>query len=255
VAGYRLSDYLFQFRDLIRDPQALFVTDQSAYQYINEARAATSMLTGCCRRLILGQPEFGGQSTPNLAVPSGARPNSDPTSTFQTINGQERYPYIGFANNYLNQQYAGLRGICDVISVTVSWGGAVRPSLDWMPFEDFQAYCRSNQILVTNYPCAFTVFNDGEAGEVWLFPVPQNAEEMEWDTLCTAGPIWTDNDYDAIPDPFQNGVKYYAAARAYEQSGRFGSAQLMYQNFERSNGLRRGAVDRGKVSTRYPTYP
>ncbi len=246
-----LSKYLYEFRDLIRDPQGLYVPETSAVQYINEARSTTSLLTGCCRRLIVGQPEFGGVSTPDVAVPGGARPNSNPGSQFSTIQGQERYPYIGFANEYLNEQYPGMRGICDVVSVTVSWGGAVRPSLDWMPYEDFQAYCRSNQILVTNYPIVWTVYNDGEQGEVWMFPVPQDANEMEWDTLCTAGAIWTDSDYDAIPQPFQNGVKYYAAMRAYESQGRFGAAQLMRAQFEDSNGMRRGAVDRGKVPSRY----
>ena len=251
----QLSQYLTEVRDLIRDPQGLFVTEQSLIQYINEARAATSLLTGCCRRLISGTPPFGGSAQPDSLVPSGGMPNSDPNSAFATIAGQERYPYIGFGNAFLNQQFAGLRGICDVISVSVSWGGAVLPSLDWMPFEDFQAYCRSNIILVTNYPIVFTVFNDGEAGEVWMFPVPQQANVMEWDVLCTAGPIWTNNDFDAIPSPFHNGVKYYAAARAYESSQRFGSAQIMYQRFEDSNSLRRGAVDRGKVPMRYQSYP
>jgi hypothetical protein len=250
----RLSQYLSEFRDLIRDPQGIFVPQASAVQYINEARSTTSLLTSCCRRLILGQPEFGGQATPDVAVPGGARPNSNPGSQFQTVAGQERYPYIGFANDYLAEQYPGLRGICDVVEVTVSWGGAVRPSLDWMPFEDFQSYCRSNQVLVTNYPVVWTVYNDGEAGEIWMFPVPQSANEMEWDTLCTAGPIWTDSDYDAIPEPFQNGVKYYAAMRAYESQGRMGMADIMKSRFEDSNLLRRGAVDRGKVPQRYGTW-
>lgn len=250
----RLSDYINEFRGLIRDPQGLFVSDETATRYINEARAATSLLTGCCRRLIVGQPAFGAQATPDQAVPSGAQPDADPASTFATIAGQERYPYIGFANPYLNQQYAGLRGICDVVSVSGSWGGAVRPSLNWMPFEDFQAYCRSNVILVTNYPIVFTVFNDGEGGEIWLFPVPQQANEMEWDTLCTAGPIYNDDQFDAIPSPFHNGVKYYAAARAFEDSMRYGSAELMKARFEDSNMLRRGAVDRGKTPRHYGTW-
>ena len=250
----RLSKYLYEFRDLIRDPLGVFVTETSAVQYINEARSTTSLLTACCRRLIVGQPPFGAGAQPGSAVPSGAMPGSDPNGAFATIPGQERYPYIGFGNVFLNQQFAGLRGICDVISVTASWGGTVRPSLDWMPFEDFQAYCRSNQILVTNYPLVFSVYNDGEQGEVWLFPVPQSVNEMEWDVLCTAGPMFKDDDFDAIPEPFQNGVKYYAAMRAFESSGRYGSATLMRSQFEDSNGLRRGAVDRGKVPTRYPTY-
>lgn len=250
-----LQTYINEVQDLIRDQQGLFVSQQTLTSYINDARAATSLLTGCCRRLIVGVPPFGAQSTPGLAVPGGAMPGSNPNSTFSTITGQERYPYIGYGNNYLNQQYRGLRGICDVISVSGSWGGAVRPSLDWMPFEEFQAFCRSNIILVTNYPVVFSIYNDGEAGEVWLFPVPQSANEMEWDTFCTAGPIYTNDDFDAVPAPFRNGVKYYAAARAFEARGSYAASQLNYERFFDSNQLRRGAVDRGKVPTRYPTWP
>jgi hypothetical protein len=246
-----LSDYLRETRSLIRDAQGLFVSDTDLIQRINEARADISLMTGCVRRLITGQPPFGAGAQPGDAVPGGAMPGSDPNSTFATIAGQERYPYIGFGNLYLNQQFSGLRGICDVISVSVSWGGSVRPSLDWMPFEEFQAYCRSNQVLVTNYPVVFSVYNDGEAAEIFLFPVPQTANEMEWDTLCTAGAIFDDQHFDAVPDPFRSCVKYYAAARVFEDSGRYGAADLAFTRFESSAGMRRGAVDRGKVPGRY----
>jgi hypothetical protein len=250
-----LQTYIQDVQDLIRDQQGLFVSQQRLVHYINDGRAATSMLTGCCRRLIVGVSPFGASAVPGQAVPGGAMPGSTSASTFQTIPNQERYPYIGYGNNYLSQQFRGLRGICDVISVSGSWGGAVRPSLDWMPFEEFQAFCRSNIILVTNYPVVFSIYNDGEAGEVWLFPVPQSANEMEWDTFCTAGPIYSDDDFDAVPPPFRNGVKYYAAARAFEARGSFAASQLNYQRFEDSNMMRRGAVDRGKVPQRYQTWP
>lgn len=247
----QLSTYLNDFYTLIRDPQRLFVSTDTATGYINEARVQLSLLTDCVRRLIVGQPPFGAQAQPGSAVPGGAMPGSDPNSTFATITNQERYPYIGFGNTYLNKQFDGLRGIRDVISVSVSWGGAVRPSLDWMPWEDFQAYCRSNQILVTNYPTVFSVYNDGEAGEIWMFPVPQSANEMEWDTFCTVGPLYSNDDFDAIPKPWDDTVKYFAAGRAFEASYRYGAADLMYSRFEERNQLRRGAVDRGKVPTRY----
>lgn len=250
-----LQNYINLTRDLIRDQQGLFVSDNTLISYINDARAATSMLTACCRRLIVGVSPFGAQAQAGVAVPGGAMAGMPPSNTFQTIPNQERYPYIGYGNLYLNQQYRGLRGICDVISVSGSWGGAVRPSLDWMPFEEFQAFCRSNIILTTNYPVVFSIYNDGEAGEVWLFPVPQSANEMEWDCFCTAGPIYTNDDFDAVPEPFQNGVKYYAAARAFEARGSYAAAQLNYQRFEDSNQLRRGAVDRGKIPTHYPVWP
>lgn len=247
------SAYLADFRDLVRDQQGLFYQQPRATQYINEARRQVSLLTGCCRRLVKGVPAFGGASQPGLAVPMGAQPNSNPNSAFATINGQERYPYQGFANTFLKSQYSGLRGICDVVMVSASWGGAVLPALDWMPFEDFQAYARSNQIIVNSYPCVWTVYNDGEFGEVWLFPVPMDAQEMQWDCLCTVADIFSDEDFDAIPEPFRDGVKYYAAMRAYESSGRYAAGQLMKAQFEDMYLLRRGAVDRGKTPSFYPS--
>lgn len=246
-----LQSYIDDTRRLIRDQQGLFIDQQTLIGYINEARHETAHLTGCVRRLITGQSPFGASAVPGSFVPGGAMPGSTSASTFQTIANQERYPFIGFGNNYLNQQHRGLRSIIDVITVSVSWGGTSRPSLDWMPWEDFQAYLRSNQVLVTNYPSVFSIYNDGEAGEVWMYPTPQSASEMEWDTFCTPASIYTNDDFDALPDPFRSGVKFYAAARVFESTNRLGSSITMRGMFEQSNGLRRSAVDRGKVPSRY----
>jgi hypothetical protein len=249
-----LQNYIDDTRNLIRDQQGLFVDQTTLVGYINEARRQTSLLTDSVRRLITGQPPFGAQATPGSFVAGGAMPGSNPASTFQTIGGQERYPYVGFGNEYLKAQHRGLRSIRDVISVSVSWGGTSRPSLDWMPWEDFQAYLRSNQVLVTNYPSVFSIYNDGESAEVWLYPVPLSGSEMEWDTFCTCADLHDNNDFDAVPHPFRDGVKFYAAGRVYEGSGRFESAGVMFSRFEQSNQLRRGSVDRGKAPTRYPMY-
>jgi len=250
-----LQNYIDDTRRLIRDQQGLFVDQDTLIGYINEARRQVSLLTDCVQRLITGQAPYGATSQPGSFVPGGGTAGVAPFNTFQTIGGQERYPYIGFGDLYLNQQYRGLRGIRDVVTVSVSWGGTSRPALDWMPFEDFQAYLRSNQVLVTNYPSVFSIYNDGEAAEVWMYPIPLSASEMEWDTFCTCADIYTNDDFDAIPHPWRDGVKFYAAGRVYEGSMRFESAGVMFNRFEQTCMLRRGAVDRGKVPTRYPTYP
>lgn len=191
------------------------------------------------------------QSNPT-AIPGGMMPGSNPLSTFSTMPNVERYSFVGFANQYLNAQHRGLRGIHDVMQVAVSWGSAFRPALTWMPWEEFQAQLRATQTLVTNYPYLWSVFNDGENGEVWMYPPPQSVNEMEWIAYATPADIYTDNDFDAVPHPFQRAVKYYAAARAYEDSQRFQNAALMYARFEQSIGVSRVAVDRGKVPSYYP---
>ncbi len=248
-----LQDYIVQTRNLIRDTQGLFVTPAALNQYINEARNETAIQSGCIQRLITGQPPFGASAQPGQAVAGGAMPGSNPQSTFATIPDQERYPFQGFGNEYLQKQHRGLRGIVDVVNIAVSWGGAFRPVLTWMPWEEFQAQLRATQILVTNYPFFWSVFNDGEQGECWVYPPPQSVNEMEWIVFATPADIYHDDDFDAIPHPFRKAVKYYAAKRAYEDSQRFFNAQIMMADFERTLIASRGGVDRGKVNY-YPVY-
>jgi hypothetical protein len=247
-----LQDYILQTRGLIRDTQGLFVTPLALNQYINEARNQVATTTGCIQRLITGQPPFGASAQAGQAVAGGAQPGSNPQSTFATIANQERYPYVGFANSYLTKQHRGVNNIIDVVQVAVSWGGAFRPALTWQPWEEFQAQLRATQILVTNYPFFWSVFNDGADGEVWFYPPPQTVNEMEWIVFATPSPIYSNDDFDAIPHPFQKAVKYYAAMRAYEDSQRFYNAQIMHDQFMSNLIGSRGAVDRGKLSSYYP---
>jgi len=247
-----LQRYIDQTQAIIRDTQGLFVPLNTLISYINEARETTAELTGCIEVLVAGTPPFGTGAQAGTAIVGGAIPGQNPNSTFQTINGQECYPFQGFANPYLKAQYGGAKGIIDVVTVSVSWGGAFRPSLDWMPWEEFQSQLRANQILVTTYPSVFSVLNAGENGQVYLFPVPQGSNEMEWQCLVQPAPIYTDSDPELIPSPFRNAIQYYAAGKCYEASQRNGQAQLMYGRWADMCGLNRGAADRGKVPSRYP---
>jgi hypothetical protein len=172
-----------------------------------------------------------------------------------TIPNVERYPYVGFFNPYLQQTYAGCNQIIDIISLSVNWGGGVRPSLDWMPWDNFQAYCRAYAFLNTSFPSVWSVYNDGTQGEVWMFPVPSQAGEIEADASVTPKDIYSDDDYDAIPDGFQEALKFGAASVALISSQRFAQAQMMENTFADMMGVGRVAVDRGKTATYYWSVP
>jgi hypothetical protein len=176
-------------------------------------------------------------------------------NTCMTIPGVERYPYIGFFNNFLKAQYAGVDKVLDTIACAVNWGGTTRPNLDWMPWDEFQAYCRAYAVLNMSYPAVWSVFNDGPQGEIWMFPVPSQYNEIELDVTCQPLDLVDDTTFDAIPDGFQEALKYGAAAVAFESSGRFMQAQAMEDRFADSLGIARVAVDRGKSRTYYPSYP
>jgi hypothetical protein len=173
------------------------------------------------------------------------------TNTFTTITGVEKYDYK-YGNAYLSAGYTGYGGICDVIDVAVSWGG-VRPNMAWIPWDDLQAYARSYNIGVYSYPFYWSTYNDGQNGQVWLFPVPSTNAEMEWDCFCFPTDIYTDSDYDAIPGGFRDSIKYYAASLAFLGAQRPGQAAIFENKFNESLGIGRHQAETGKTSDYYWT--
>jgi hypothetical protein len=208
----------------------------------------------CLTLLVPGNAPAGAGALAGSFVPGGAVPGASPTSGFFTIAGQEQYPY-SYADAYVKAQNTGVQGVLDVIQVAVSWATAMRPALDFMPWDDFQAYLRSSTTLMQSYPSVWSVLERGSQSSVFLFPTPSVATEMEWLAACVPSPIYTDDDYDALPSPFDSAVKYYAAGLAYLGSQRPGQASMMFNMFADHLGIDRASVDNGKVSAYYWSYP
>lgn len=261
-----LSNYIQQVGMLLHDQSHLFTSEQQLVLWINESRRQCAQRTGCVRRLVAGQSAFGANSQPGSFVPGGAQPGALPgnvpitsglavqgaaVNALQTIPGQERYPYIGFFNPYVKATYAGVEGIIDVNSCSVNWGGSVRPTLAWMPWEDLQAYARAYATLVTSFPYYWSCYNDGETGEVWMFPAPSTAGDIELDAYCVPSDLYSDDDYDAIPPGFRNAIKFGAASLAYMTSKRYQDAEIMDNIFNDRIGTGAVARDRGKTPNYY----
>ena len=259
-----LSDYLQDLQSLMHDQNYLFSSQQQQTRWINEARRQCAQRTGCVRRLVAGQSAFGASAQPGVMIPGAAQPGALPDNfpnnqnfgsagqnSCQTIPGVERYPFQGFFNPYVKATYAGIDGIIDVVSCSVNWGGAVRPSLAWLAWDDLQAYARAYATLIESYPYYWSVYNDGEFGEIWMFPAPSIVGEIELDAFCIPAPLNSDDDFDAIPPGFRNSIKFGAASIAYLTSNRYAQAQAMEAMFNSRLGTGATARDGGKVSSYY----
>lgn len=258
-----LQFYLQDASALLHDYNLVFTPQAQLVRFVNEARRQIAQRTGCVRRLITGQSAFGASSQPGFAVPGGMQPGALPgafpagtvtgaaTNSLQTIPGQERYPFQGFFNPYLQSTYQGCEAVIDAASLAVNWGGAVRPAIAWIPWEDFQAYCRAYATLVTSYPYYWTVYNDGEFGEIWMFPAPSTAGDIELDAFCIPSDLNSNDDFDAIPPGFRNAVKFKAAALAFMASYRYAEASQLEMQFSERVGTGSVARDHGKIPNFY----
>ena len=267
--GYQA--YVQDTTNLLNDQALVFTPLAQLTRWINNARSDIAKATGCIQRLLTGQSALGTSAQPGYIIPGamqpGALPNAIPAisnplaslsasqNNLMTIPGVERYPYQGLFNPLLQAQYAGVKGVIDTVSLSIAWESSYRPALRWLPWEDFQAYCRAFANQTTSYPCVWSVFNDGEQGEVWLFPVPSQANEMEAYVTCVPLPIYSDDDYDALPEEMHEAVKYKAASLVFMSAQRYGQAQIMQGEYLQTLGMNVVARDRGKTGNFYWTAP
>lgn len=245
-----LQDYQIDTAALLHDSNNLFTSLYMLTRYINKARDQVAQDTSCLRALIPGQSPFGAIAQPGTAVPGGAVPGQPPVCGFQTIAGQEKYPYQ-FGNQYLKQQYRGYRSVCDVFDVAVSWGGALRPVQNWMPWDELQAVARSYNIGVFSYPFFWSNTGASENGQIWLWPAPSTISEMEWDAICYPTPLYRNDDFDAIPTHYKEAVQYWAAYLAKQAQQKYGEAQEMRTNYYLQIGSGSSAAERARVPDYY----
>lgn len=264
-----LSGLLNDTAQLLNDSNFSFQSKPQLLRWVNSARRNCAKRTGCVRRLITGQSAFGASAQPGFAVPGSMQPGALPNATTQlasgaygavqnnvmTIVNAERYPYEGFWNPALQQAYAGVDKVIDSIALSVNWGGTTRPTLDYLPWDDLQAYARAYAVLNTSWPAVWSVYNDGPQGEIWVFPVPSQATEMELDAMCIPKDVYTDDDFDVIPAGMQECLKFGSAALAFMSRGRYAQAQVMESLFADAMGVARVAFDGGKVASYYWSTP
>jgi hypothetical protein len=261
-----LSTLLSDTAALLNDQNNSFISPQQLLRFVNEARRQCAERTGCVRRLITGQSAFGASAQPGFGVPGAMQPGMSPgalpfggsssgatQNRLMTIPGVERYPYVGFFNPVLQAMYGGCAEVIDTVALSVNWGGVSRPTLDWQPWDNFQAYCRAYAVQNMAYPAVWSVYNDGAQGEIWMFPIPSQAGEIELDAIVTPKDIYSDSDPEVIPRGFYSSLKFLAASLAFMTSQRYAQAAVMEAHFADRLGIARVSVDRGKTPTYYDT--
>lgn len=243
--------YLADASSLLRDWGFQFTSQARLTRWVNAGRKQVAKHSQCLRALVTGQAPFGAAANPGGMTPGSFAPGVLPDARFNAILNTERYSYE-YAKPFLQASNAGYKSINDVFGVAVSWAN-FRPAMRWMPWDELQAYARSYATLVSSYPLAWSNFGSGTSGQVWLWPPPSQNCEMEWDCTCLPFDLVTDDTYDAIPDSFTDGVKYYAAGMAMLGSFRYQQADVMFKLFMAHVAADQDASEGGKVPDYYYT--
>lgn len=161
-----------------------------------------------------------------------------------TAAGQEIYAFSS-VNPIVASSGSGISHILAVNSVSIIWS-TFRYTLMRQSFSKYQALTRTYTAGYEYMPAVMAQFGQGANGTLYMYPIANQPYQMEWDCYCQPLPLATDNDVEAIPEPFNEAVKYYAARMAYLQSQRFGDAEMMYNEDPTKLGLYQKSMQRAR---------
>lgn len=207
-----LNQYISDTQDLLNDPNGQFFKLPRLISYINKSRRRIAAASGCLR-----------------VVPPGVT----------TIPNQEIYPLAAWTS-LVQGALPGVQSIlfCRSIAIGIGghWDGPDIVGGSWKPvwrrtvWSDFQSrfriYGRTFYGTISD-PGWWAQFGVGEAGQIYLAPIPSQVNPMELDLTCTPMPLQTDNDPEAIPYPWQDAVAYWAGVLALLQQQRPQDAQAL----------------------------
>lgn len=203
-----LAEHQAQVQNLLNDSSGQFFSIPTLNNYINRARRRVASASGCIR-----------------VMPRGTK----------TMPNQEEYKFTHWTA--LVQEIPGVREILAVRSLAVAIGpgdGAWKPVWNRLPFTDFQARFRIwNRAWVgtISYPGFYAQYGFGVTGSLFLAPIPSQIQPMEVDCSCLPFPLQSDDDPEAIPQPWVDAVPYYAAWLCLIQQQRREDAAAMLQVF------------------------
>ena len=116
----------------------------------------------------------------------------------------------------------------DVLNVILYWGNSRIP-LSYFPWTNFNAQLRYWQNF-TGRPVAFSMYGPKK---LFIGPKPDQAYEMEFDTVVLVDPLVNGNDVDPLPTPFTEAVPFFAAYIAKYQEQSYGEAEIFKQEYSK----------------------
>ena len=141
--------------------------------------------------------------------------------------GQEVYPF----SQVDLSPFPGVAAIYMIKSVSIIYAN-YRYSLPCYSFSTYQAMIRQYPFQYQWVSTFCAQFGQGTNGSFFLYPLPSQAYQIEWDCFCLPLDLTTDQDFEALPQPWTEGVPYFAAHLAMLEMQNWNSARGYLELFD-----------------------
>jgi len=161
---------------------------------------------------------YGGagyfQPVMTITDPTGTGATVTPVVSFvMTLNrGQEVY---NFADVDLSE-FPGIASVYAVRSVSIIYSN-YRYSLPLYSFSTYQAMIRQYPFQYQYVPTMCSQFGQGASGSLYVYPLPSQTYQMEWDMQCLPQDLLDDQSVEIMQQPWSELPPYFAAHLAYAE--------------------------------------
>lgn len=220
---------------------------------VTQATATATVAAGAVTVITVVIAGVGYMTAPTVTIDgdgTGATATATISTYLATVAGQETYLFSAASTVLGTPTANGIGQVIGVQSVSVAWG-ALKPTLDYLDWSGFQAYCRSYNILSQNYPAVWSQYGSGVGGKAYLWPIPSLQSPMEMDCYCWPVDLVDDTTPDALPDPWGDAVQFRAGWYAYQNAQRREDKQFADQQYKQYLADNRSGTTPARVPSFY----
>lgn len=223
-----------------------FPSGAGDYPLGQQATATATVVAGVITDI---QVTFGGsgyfqpQVTITDSTGTGASATPSISPILATVNGKEVYKF----SDVPLDNFPGVDSIFHVQSVSFIYSN-LRYSLPCYSFSTYQAVIRRFPLRFSYVPTVCAQFGQGTNGSIYMYPVPSSVYQFEFDAYCLPSNLETDQDYEAIPYPWTDGVAFLATHYAFLSLQNYNAAKFYFDMFV-SLQQQFGAAARGSRRT------
>lgn len=176
-----------------------------------------------------GAGYFQPQLTITDATGTGAAATANLTWINQLNQGQEVY----YARDIDLSMNPGCQAVYAARSASILYNN-YRYSLPCYSFSTYQAYIRQYPYQYSFVPTFFSQYGQGANLSFYFYPLPSQTYQVEWDCQCLPIDLIDDRSVEAIPQPWQDAVAFYACHLAMSELQNYNAATYylgLYEKF------------------------
>lgn len=216
---------------------------------------ATAVATEVGGQIVNIDVTYGGAGyfQPTVAITdptgTGATATVQISPILQTQYGQEVYKFSDFPLS----GFPGVKEIMAIRSVSIIYAN-YRYSLPMYSFSTYQAYIRQYPQQYNYVATMCCQFGQGAAGSLYLYPIASQQYQIEVDCVGWPMDLETDQDVEAIPDPWTQAVPFLAAHYCYLSLQNFNAAEYYRKMADSLLPMHRAAASPARRSNVYGRY-